>query len=307
MKRKSALAFAYMKKIRKLDCNLVGYNDDIMSHLAFEKTENVLKILEPVQYLHQEGTLCLNYSILKGNDSVKIFIENTMHNIDKLHLKNMTFYSDGFYTLTVFLQSKKNLTEFSVDGSRLSDFHLHQLLISLQDNVFLKKLSIQRNEIGDLSAQYLREYLQKTTILEELNLSKIMSTFNFIKIIAEGLRVNNSLKIIHLRNNNLKSFIFWLDAFWYHPTLKKVNNDYICNISTQIDINKNDFLETLKQKRHTNDEIWKKVTAISLKYIKTHKKIDINFGYKDEIFPYLDIYMPVLQEYWNTDFSTPTA
>lgn len=301
IERKAALAFAYMKQVRKLDCDLPGYNDGIMRQLAMEKPEKVLRSLEPVQFYPESGTLRLNFSKLKSKKSFKYFYQKDeqYQNIDKLYLKGINFYTVSFDYMTRFLASRTTMKEICVDGSKLPDKYTSLLLKNLKGSTSLKKLSIQGNEVGPQTVPYLKKILQRISSLEELDLSKVTGTLADIKMIAEGLKDNKTLKILRLRQHNLRSLIHWVTPVWHHPSIEKLDTDYFWRISFKSEVGPVEFIQILKDKTYPDQDVWEKVTAITLAYMKKHKKVDINFrSDKDkEILPYVETYAPDIEKY----------
>jgi Ran GTPase-activating protein (RanGAP) involved in mRNA processing and transport len=152
------------------------------------------------QFLKELG-LGKNYITSLGAKYLSEALENN-HSLVKLDIRNNQKIGDeGIKYLANYIKTSLTLREIDLGGLEISDKGIIYLVDALLLNPQIEFLSLANNYIGFDGVQELcRVLVKKSTSLKELRLSyknKNMGDSE-ISLLADALKLNNSLEILHL-------------------------------------------------------------------------------------------------------------
>ncbi len=192
----------------------------IAACFAIDTTEEIHLVINNVDIPHagwiaiSEGIQaliklqCLRITTCLYPRCIQVFsqgLQNATSSLHNLDLSWSTFESgDAVEALTLGLRQNTTLQELHCMGCSLNDEHMAWLLEALRDHPTLKCLDLNGNKCGPAASFALAELLTSDTHLQKLDVSFQTSDERMrVPQIVEGLRNNNSLKILELSNCGL--------------------------------------------------------------------------------------------------------
>ncbi|KAL4492967.1 hypothetical protein ABPG72_020746 [Tetrahymena utriculariae] len=190
----------YLKDNR--NCSVLNINNFQMSA---KQTGFFTKVISTEPYKNNLTVITANNNNITDSEFINM-IKQLPHRIEVLIFKQNFISNQGIIQISEVLKSNhQQLMQLDLENNKIKDLGAKALFKALLQNNSLNKLNLSQNQIGDACSQELKDLLESTMTLQELYLKWNNFRQDGGICIAQGIKKNQSLKVLDISFNNLAS------------------------------------------------------------------------------------------------------
>ncbi|EAS04473.2 hypothetical protein TTHERM_00616480 (macronuclear) [Tetrahymena thermophila SB210] len=184
------------------NCSVLNINNFQMSA---RQTGFFTKVISTEPYKNNLTVITANNNNITDTEFVNM-IKQLPHRIEVLILKQNFISNLGLIQISEVLKSNhQQLIQLDLENNKIKDLGAKALFKALLQNNSLAKLNLSQNQIGDACSQELKDLLENSMTLQELYLKWNNFRQDGGICIAQGIKKNQSLKVLDISFNNLGS------------------------------------------------------------------------------------------------------
>ncbi|KAL4433323.1 hypothetical protein ABPG74_017427 [Tetrahymena malaccensis] len=184
------------------NCSVLNINNFQMSA---RQTGFFTKVISTEPYKNNLTIITANNNNITDTEFINM-IKQLPRRIEVLIFKQNFISNLGVIQISEVLKSNhQQLIQLDLENNKIKDLGAKTLFKALLQNNSLNKLNLSQNQIGDACSQELKELLENSMTLQELYLKWNNFRQDGGICIAQGIKKNQSLKVLDISFNNLGS------------------------------------------------------------------------------------------------------